>query len=377
MTIQGAGNVGIGTTTPQARLNVRNDSASEQMRLTNLTVNSDPYVLIQNDATYWTAGVFGGDSDSFKIRNGSDVSVITATTGGNVGIGTTSPLFKLHVAEPTDNATYERGILSSLNSDNGRAPVLALQKGRGTLSAPTAVQNGDSLGMIYMRGHDGTQYRASGGISFMVDGPVATNQIPSAIVFRTSTTWGDGSEVMRIRSNGNVGIGTTNPTYQLQLSTDSAAKPGTSTWTIASDERLKDIRAPFTRGLEEILGLNTIYFKYKSQNQLGLPSNKEYVGIRAQDVQKVIPEAVSVDEKGYYHVTNDSIIWTAVNAIKELYRKVLGHEQQILELNRQTASLADSKADKDATQAELQKLKTENALLKARLEKIEQALKAK
>ena len=78
-----------------------------------------------------------------------------------------------------------------------------------------------------------------------------------------------------------VGIGLTNPTYQLQLSTDSAAKPGTSTWTIASDERLKDIRAPFTRGLDALNGLNTVYFNYKKDNPLDLPSEKEYVGIKA------------------------------------------------------------------------------------------------
>ena len=35
-----------------------------------------------------------------------------------------------------------------------------------------------------------------------------------------------------------VGIGTTSPSYQLQLSTDSAAKPTSNTWTIASDARI-------------------------------------------------------------------------------------------------------------------------------------------
>jgi len=37
-------------------------------------------------------------------------------------------------------------------------------------------------------------------------------------------------------TNGNVGIGTTTPVYQLQLSTDSAAKPGSQLWTVVSDE---------------------------------------------------------------------------------------------------------------------------------------------
>ena len=188
-------------------------------------------------------------------------------------------------------------------------------------------------------------------------------------------------------SSGNVGIGLTNPTYQLQLSTDSAAKPGTSTWTIASDERLKDIRAPFTRGLDAINGLNTIYFNYKKDNPLELPSEKEYVGIKAQDAQRVIPEAVSTDEQGYLHVTNDSIIWTAVNAIKELYAKFLGHDAQLAQQARSIAS----KADKAVVDAKVQQLEAKNKQLeqdnakktkeleevKARLDKIEKMLNSK
>jgi len=42
------------------------------------------------------------------------------------------------------------------------------------------------------------------------------------------------------QTNGNVGLGTLNPNYQLELSTDSAAKPSTAYWTISSDARLKE-----------------------------------------------------------------------------------------------------------------------------------------
>lgn len=98
ITINPSGNVGIGTTSPSVPLHVRNDSTSNLLRLQSATANSDPYLLIQNDATYWTAGVFGGDSDKFKIRDGSDTARLTIDTSGNVGIGTTSPAAKLDVA---------------------------------------------------------------------------------------------------------------------------------------------------------------------------------------------------------------------------------------------------------------------------------------
>ena len=42
------------------------------------------------------------------------------------------------------------------------------------------------------------------------------------------------------QTNGNVGLGTYNPNYQLELSTDSAGKPSSAYWTVSSDARLKE-----------------------------------------------------------------------------------------------------------------------------------------
>ena len=49
-----------------------------------------------------------------------------------------------------------------------------------------------------------------------------------------------------------------------------------------------------------------------------LPSDRDYVGVVAQEVQAVIPEAVERGEEGYLEVNNDPIIWTMLNAIKDL-----------------------------------------------------------
>jgi len=40
--------------------------------------------------------------------------------------------------------------------------------------------------------------------------------------------------------------------------------------------------------------------------------------VTSQNVQKVIPEAVEEDNQGYLMVNNDPIIWTMVNAMKQL-----------------------------------------------------------
>jgi hypothetical protein len=118
-------------------------------------------------------------------------------------------------------------------------------------------------------------------------------------------------------NGGNVGIGTTSPDAKLSVN-GSADKPGGGSWTTFSDGRLKDVGASFTHGLEALKDIQPVLYHYKSDNSLKLPSQPEYVGVVAQQVQRVIPEAVAKSDSGYLTVNNDPIIWTMVNAIKEL-----------------------------------------------------------
>jgi hypothetical protein len=52
----------------------------------------------------------------------------------------------------------------------------------------------------------------------------------------------------------------------------------------------------------------------------------------AQEVQKVIPEAVTANANGFLMVNNDPIIWSMLNAIKE-------QQTQIEELKREVRRL--------------------------------------
>jgi hypothetical protein len=61
-------------------------------------------------------------------------------------------------------------------------------------------------------------------------------------------------------------------------------------------------------------------------------SNGEHVGLVAQEVQKVIPEAVTANANGFLMVNNDPIIWSMLNAIKE-------QQTQIEELKREVRRL--------------------------------------
>lgn len=81
-----------------------------------------------------------------------------------------------------------------------------------------------------------------------------------------------------------------------------------------SDARMKDIKGNYERGLEEILKIKPVTY-YMKDEKIG---SKRHVGVIAQDLKKVIPEAVVIENNGYYGVQYQYIDMAMVNAVKEL-----------------------------------------------------------
>ncbi len=121
----------------------------------------------------------------------------------------------------------------------------------------------------------------------------------------------------------NVGIGTSAPAYQLQLSTDNAAKAGSATWTIASDQRLKKDISDFTDGLSVLEKIHPVWFSYNGT--AGMPTNKKFVGIVAQEMKEIAPYTVgkfiSQDTLGnkteYLDYDANALFYILVNSVKE------------------------------------------------------------
>jgi len=103
-----------------------------------------------------------------------------------------------------------------------------------------------------------------------------------------------------VRIMGRLGIGMT-PTYALQLSTDSAAKPSTNTWTISSDRRIKqDIRRADTSLCYDVIKrLPLQRFTWDASYMPNVPDKKS-VGWIAQDVMQVFPNAVSCVSNAWF-----------------------------------------------------------------------------
>ena len=143
-----------------------------------------------------------------------------------------------------------------------------------------------------------------------------------------------------------VGIGTTSPTYQLELSLDSAAKPTSSTWTVPSDERIKeDISIANYSQCEEIMkNLELRYYKYKdtipSYDSTIIPDRRR-LGWIAQEVEEVLPKSVrTIPERhgfnNFKQLDSDQIYAVMYGTIKklmedkeDLYNRVNSLSEQI------------------------------------------------
>ena len=105
----------------------------------------------------------------------------------------------------------------------------------------------------------------------------------------TAITW---TTAVTISNSGQVGIGTS-PSYQLHLSTDSAAKPSTSTWTVASDARLKqNVQTVTDDSLGLICNLRVVRAQYNGLG--GMPAGLPLIGLVAQEARIHVPEMVSI-----------------------------------------------------------------------------------
>ena len=127
---------------------------------------------------------------------------------------------------------------------------------------------------------------------------------------------------------GRVGIGDPVPSYQLELSTNSAGKPGSSLWTVTSDETIKTDVSDIVGGLDKINALRPVKFKfiddYRTKHSL---EDKYYCNFIAQEVESVMPECVS-EHGGLKGVDSHDIFINLVAAVKELKERVEFLENQ-------------------------------------------------
>jgi len=180
LNVNNTGNVGIGTTSPSSKLEVSGSTLTE-LKVTES--GSSVTTMVQSSTSY---GWVGTKTNHTMYIGANDGAKITVLTSGNVGIGTTSPDYKLDVAGNIKLSGY---IVDS-NSEIIDFAVNDLKVQGKHINAEFGVW-ARSYGTTRQMGIDG-------GASYM-------------------GLYTSGTEKVRIDTSGNVGIGTTSPVAKLDV----------------------------------------------------------------------------------------------------------------------------------------------------------------
>ena len=133
-----------------------------------------------------------------------------------------------------------------------------------------------------------------------------------------------------------------------------------------SDKRLKDIKGESKAGLDQIRQLKVYDYTFKKDKE-----NKSQVGVIAQDLQKVFPEAVREGLGGYLMIRQDDMFYAMINSIKQLDKLVQG---LINEVKTIILKLKDYDTEIKKLQKENEKLINENEQIKKQLSDITKRL---
>jgi hypothetical protein len=239
MRIDKTGNVGIGLTAPVAKtqINVASQvTLGSSLGLWISDASGGTGVVHQIGFGYGTGttkpgAVIGGinEENSGYTQEGlffatRGVTTDTAPTermritkDGNVGIGTTTPDGILSIS----GGTAQNQLLTLNAFAGGTGPIITGRMALGTPTAPTAVTADYSLISIQGAGYDGADFTNRRAAIHLNSAEDWTSVAQGTYMYFRVTPIGSTTiaEVMRITASGNVGIGTTAPTAQLQLST--------------------------------------------------------------------------------------------------------------------------------------------------------------
>ena len=200
----------------------------------NLTTNVTGTLPVANGgtgtSTAFTTGsvVFAGASGTYTQDN---AKFFWDDTNNFLGIGTTSPISLLStystsaagISSIGDNTGA--GINVYRYSNNSAANTFASQKARGTYAVPLAVSSGDLTAAFSGLAYGGSNFRAIGTMSAVVDTYTSDTNISGYLTFNTNGGSTSTTERMRITSAGNVGIGTSSPSVKLDVIGSIEASP--------------------------------------------------------------------------------------------------------------------------------------------------------
>jgi len=230
-----------------------------------------------------------------------------------------------------------------------------------------------------------TATTSTGGVIIGYGSSVTSNRLSAVAIGYGASVTGDNGVAI---SNGN---GATAAANQIVLGPTASPLavvfPGTltigtpanafidsaGTWT-TSDRRLKNVKGEFTGGLDKIRELQPYNFTFKKDNK-----KTPLVGVMAQDLQKVFPDAVTKGEKGYLMIRQEDMFYAMINSIKQLDKMVQNLINGLKTVNTQIQKFDDkiiAFVNTDQIKVKrIKELEADNKEIEARLAKLEKTVK--
>jgi len=313
------GTVGVGTASPAGQLANTN---------TNVLASDGNGISAQgigwvNTSALGYAGVFynannasGGDGLAVKVLSANAVA-FDVSQGGASAQGT--PLLRVN--------------------GNGQVGI-----GTSSIGHPLVVQADGGNRLLGFNDASGSdKYNFSRQVA-----TTGTGAVPGGLNLSESNVTGGR---LFVQDGGNIGMGTTNPQYKLDVSGQVRA----TNFAVSSDQRLKQHIRPLTSALAAVLALRGVRYEWNALGvQRGGTAGAGQVGMLAQELEKVYPELVSTSPDGYKAVNYAQLTPVLLEALKEQQQQIetLKHQNAAAHTELQTVK-AQATADKAQAAATL------------------------
>jgi hypothetical protein len=336
MRITAAGNVGIGTSSPDFPLTIASASSANTLKLLGRTdggsnlsftnqAGTSTYGSLEVGASYFFVSAYG--SSPYGIYTGGSERM-RITSGGNVGIGTSSPPYALSVVQNTGDW------IGQYKNYGSAAYGLQID-----LSGSTGGTGGFALG-VYTQAGTGFFLKNNGQVGIGTTSPGnALSIVGDMSVTRNSS----GNSIASFSNNNSGGYGVSigagsggqwalivqnyAGTNRFYVTGDgNLYATNTTISPISSDVNLKTDIVNYDKGLSEILAMKPRYFKYKDN------LDEVKAGFIAQEMEIALPNSMKdgmPDKNGDVYKTYE-VNWypLLVKAIQELSAKVSALENK-------------------------------------------------